>query len=471
VTSARRPSRSTKLFYGFGSVAYGVKDNGFAFLLLLYYNQVLGLPEAWVGLALMIALFSDPLVGYVSDNLHSRWGRRHPFMYLSALPVAASYFLLWRPPAHLSPEALFVYLVVVAILVRTLITFYEIPSSSLVAELTGHYDQRTSLLGYRFFFGWCGGLTMAALAYGVFLQPDAEYPVGVLNPAGYRRYGLAASAIMATAILVSALGTHRHIPHLKQPPPRRPFGIARTARELRATLANRAFLALFCAGIFFALATGLTAALGIYFNTYFWELTSSQISALVLANFLSAAVAFALAPVLSRRFGKKRAAILVALGAILLGPAPITLRLAGAFPPNGSPALLPTLALVNTSVVALFITASILVASMLADVVEDSELTTGRRSEGLLFAASSFVQKCVSGIGIFTSTLLLRAIAFPRGAQPGEVDPEVVRALGLAYAPLLVLLFLVALGFLAAYPITRAAHEANLERLAARTAG
>ena len=76
------PTLSTKLFYGFGSVAFGVKDQGFAFLLLLYYNQVLGMPEKWVGLGIMIALiadaFLDPIVGYVSDNLHTRWGRRHP---------------------------------------------------------------------------------------------------------------------------------------------------------------------------------------------------------------------------------------------------------------------------------------------------------------------------------------------------------------------------------------------------------
>nr|MCS5638041.1 MFS transporter [Myxococcota bacterium] len=82
---------STKLYYGFGSVAYGVKDNGFSYMLLLYYNQVLGLPASWVGAGLMLALivdaFSDPLVGYLSDNLHSKWGRRHPFMYAAALPT------------------------------------------------------------------------------------------------------------------------------------------------------------------------------------------------------------------------------------------------------------------------------------------------------------------------------------------------------------------------------------------------
>jgi Na+/melibiose symporter-like transporter len=100
-----------------------------------------------------------------------------------------------------------------------------------------------------------------------------------------------------------------------------------------------------------------------------------------------------------------------------------------------------------------------------ADVVEDSELSTGRRSEGVFFAASSFVQKSVSGVGIFASTLLLGAIGFPRGAKPGEVDPAVVRALGIVYVPLLAGLFLASIACLSGYRITRDSHEANLRRL------
>ena len=76
----RRLSRLTTVLYGIGAVAFGVKDNGFSFFLLLYYSQVLGLPEAWVGFGIMLALVLDgvfdPLVGYLSDHLHSAWGRR-----------------------------------------------------------------------------------------------------------------------------------------------------------------------------------------------------------------------------------------------------------------------------------------------------------------------------------------------------------------------------------------------------------
>ena len=78
----------------------------------------------------------------------------------------------------------------------------------------------------------------------------------------------------------------------------------------------------------------------------------------------------------------------------------------------------------------------------------------------------SFVQKTVGGFGIFASTVLLGLIGFPQGAKPGEVAADVVRSLGIVYTPMIVALYLVSIGFLALYPISRARHEENLRRLA-----
>lgn len=92
-----------KLIYGFGSIAFGVKDQGFSTFLLFFYNQVIGLPAIAVGSAIAVALladaFLDPVIGQLSDNLRTRWGRRHPLMYASAIPLAVSYWFLWNPPA------------------------------------------------------------------------------------------------------------------------------------------------------------------------------------------------------------------------------------------------------------------------------------------------------------------------------------------------------------------------------------
>ena len=426
MTGARKLSTWTRVLYGVGAVAFGVKDNGFSYFLLLYYNQVLGLPESWVGFGIMLALVADavfdPLVGYLSDHLHSSWGRRHPFMYAAGIPVAVSYWFLWNPPAGLSTGQLFAYFLAVAMLVRLCIAIYEIPSASLLPELTEHYDERTSALSHRFFFGWCGGLAMAVVAYAVFLQPDAKHPVGQLNPDGYHHYGLVASLTMLAAIVISAVGTHDRIPYLRRPPARRREGIGSAFHDLRETLGNRSFLALFASGVFGAMAAGLTAALGIYFFTYFWELTPIQISVFVLSGFVSAVFAVAAATPLSRRVGKKASAIGVSLVAVIVAPAPVALRLFGWLPPNGAPSLLLVLLAFNVATITLAIMSGILTSSMVADIVEDSEVSTGRRSEGVFVAANSFVAKAVSGIGIF-ATKLLGPSAFHATPSPGRSIP------------------------------------------------
>jgi Na+/melibiose symporter-like transporter len=465
-------SRTTKLLYGFGSVAFGVKDNGFSYFLLFFYTQVMGVPPGLAGAALFVALvvdaLSDPLVGYISDRWRSRWGRRHPFMYLSALPVAVGFYFLWNPAAATDTKALFLYLLTLAILVRTLITFYEIPSSALGPELSGDYDQRTSLFGYRFFFGWWGGLTMAALMYGVFLEATPEFPNGQLNPGGYHVYGLVGAVVMCTAILISARGTHSYIPHLRRPETPKPFDVLRIVRELRETLSNRSFLFLFVAGLFMALAMGVSTSLNLYFNTYFWELRPEEIFLIVMLQFGSALIALVTAPKVSRRLGKKRAALGLMLIGIVFGSLPIALRLIELFPGNESAWLLPILMAHGMIEVAIVISASILLTSMTADLVEDIEITTGRREEGLLLATRSFSGKVVAGAGAFAAGMVLTAIGFPVDAKPGEVDPDTVFSLGLVAFPLIAGLFLVAFLFVTGYDISRQDHERNLLTLGSR---
>jgi Na+/melibiose symporter-like transporter len=468
--SAPRVSMSTKLFYGFGSVAFGVKDNGFSYMLLLFYNQVVGLSAPLVGLAIMIAMvfdaFLDPIVGQFSDNWRSPWGRRHPFMYAAAAPVAISYMALWNPP-HWSDNHLFFYLVGVAIVIRTFITFYEVPSSALSAELTSGYDERTVLLSYRYFFGWVGGLTLNLVAFAILLAPDARHPVGQLNPVGYAHYGLVAAAIMFCAILISAIGTHRHIPTFRVPP-KRDFAPLAMAREMISTWSNRSFLSLTFSGLATSMAAGLGASMNVYFNTFFWEFSARQISIFTAGVFVSAFIALFAAAPLSRRFGKRASAMSLIVLSVGIGVTPMLLRLAGLMPPNHSTALLVIIFFQAITSTALGIAAATLVSAMIADVVEDSELKTGRRSEGLFFSASSLVAKAVSGIGIFAASMLLALIRFPKGARPGHVAPAVVAHLAIVYAPTILVLYGVALVLMTGYKITRASHQDTLEQLAAK---
>lgn len=464
-------SRSTKLSYGVGAVALGLKDNGFSYLLLLFYNQVIGMPAPTVGLAIMIALVADalldPIIGQISDNWRSRWGRRHPFMYASALPIAISYFLLWHPPTGWSDQAMFAYLIVLAMVIRTFIAIFEIPSSALGAELTSDYHARTSLASWRAAFNWYGGLIMVMLTFQVFLTPTPEQPVAQLNRGGYELYGLVASMVMFCAIMASALGTHKRIPYLRQPPAKR-IGVTTALKNMFEAMINRALLPMLGAGVFNAMAYGLSVALSLYFNTYFWGFTASQVSLFVLAQFGSSSLALWLAGPLSNRFGKRNAAVLCKVLAPTFGLTPIVLRLLGVFPDNDSPLLLPIMLAFHLLSVTAASVVAILVGSMCADVVEDHELKTGRRAEGVMAAANLFVSKTTSGVGIFASSMLLAFVGFPENATPATVGADTLRNLALVYVPSLLAMHACAVICILSYRITRESHARTLALLKER---
>lgn len=471
------PSLWSKLCYGFGAVAFGVKDNGFSYFLLLFYSQVIGVDARLVGLALTIALFIDafidPVVGYWSDNLRSRWGRRHPFMYGAALPIAATYFLLWNPPVGWSDMALFGYLLTLAVLVRIFISLYEIPSTALAPELTADYDGRSTLLSYRSYFGWTGGNAMSVFMFSVLfpLFATAEIPNGQFNRDAYATYGMIASVLILVSVMASSLGTHANIATLRQPPPRRTLTIGTIFREIFETLANRSFIALFISAIFGAIAGGLSAALSFYFLTYFWEFTTQQSGIITMGVFASAVIGATLAPLVSRTIGKKRGAMIIGLVAFLGSPMPLVLRLFGVLPDNGDPFVFWFVFFATMIDVGLIICFQILSGSMMADLVEQAELKTGRRSEGIFFAASAFIRKVVGGLGLTVATFVLTMAGLAPGADPSQVSDDTLWRLGAYYVPTILTLWLTMLAVMGAYTLTRAGHEENLRSLASSRSG
>lgn len=464
----------TKAAYGFGSVAYGIKDQGFKYFLLLFYAQVVGLDARLVSLALLVALatdaISDPVVGYWSDNFRSKWGRRHPFMYAAAIPIVVSYYFLWVPPEDLSQGQLFWYVVLLSVLIRAIITFYETPSAALAAELTQDYNERSSLLGWRYYFGWSGGNIMTVVSFGLIFaaySTDA-YPNGQFNPESYRVYALIACAIIFTAIIVSSLGTHHRIKDLPQAPPKRHLTLGTIFREIFETFRSRSFGALFTASLLGYIASGFGAGLAFYFSTFFWGFSPTQIFFITMGVFLSALIGSPMAPIASKYLGKKKGAIIIGLIAFIGSPTPIFLRLVGVMPENGDPLLFPIIFATTTIDVALIICYQILAASMIADLVEEAELRTHRRSEGLFFAAATFMRKWGEGVGIVIAGFVLSGVALATGAQQGEVPEATLFSLGATYIPVYLGLYLAMIACIGFYRLDRAGHEDNLRQLGER---
>ena len=464
---------ATKAAYGFGAISSGITDTGFNYFLLIFYSQVVGVDARLVSLAMFLSLvfdsFADPLVGYWSDNFRSRWGRRHPFMYAAAVPIAVSYALLWMPPSGWDQTSLFIYLLALSLLVRVCITFYETPSSALLPELSYDYDERSTIQGWRLFFGWSGGNIMTVMMFAAIFPMfvTANIPNGQFNKAAYTTYGLIAGGIVLLSILVSAIGTHSRIPLMHQAPPRQRLGLKAIFAEIWNTLADRSFVALFLAAMLGAVATGLSASLTFYFTTYFWGFTSQQIGLITIGVFVSAALGAALAPIVSRRFGKKLGAMAIGLVAFIGAPLPIVLRLLGWLPDNEDPAVFWIMLIVNTLDTALIICFQTLTVSMIADLVDKAELRTGKRSEGVFFAAVTFVRKIVLGLGLIGASLILTMAAFPIGANAGEVPADSLWKLGAYYVPAILALWMGMMAVLSRYQLERSDHEDNLRALAA----
>ncbi len=462
--SAAKLPLGIKLGNGFGSVAYGVKDNGFATLLLLFYNQALGLDAGIVGLILLVALLGDaivdPLIGYASDKTHTRWGKRHPWMYAAILPMAASWLMLWHPPAF-AKDWLPLYLLLFAFLMRASVSAYEVPGLSVVPALTADYDERTSLTRWRFLFGWAGGLTMLTLAFTVFLVPEPGYPVGQLNLNGYEKYGIVGAIFMIVATSVSALSTHNRLAHLPDTAPTH-LPLGETLRGIVKTLSNRAYLILMLATLFAFVNQGMIFSATTYMLTYYWEMPQTGFLAYSLTLFVGVVGAFFLVGAIQSRIEKRTGAALAAMISLAFGILPYVLRFGGLFPENNTPWLIPCLFTLVTISNAFAVCAMMLSQSMAADVVEASEAETGERSEGLFFSGYFFVQKCTTGIGIFLAGLIVSLSGFPVGARPGQIPEATLSSFVTYYLVISVTLSVLVILIVARFPITRADHEARV---------
>jgi Na+/melibiose symporter-like transporter len=245
---------------------------------------------------------TDPLVGSLSDRYQSRWGRRHPFMYGSALPFALVFYLLFVPPEGLGETALFGWLVSFAVATRTALTFYSVPHMTLGAELTPDYDERTTLAAVRSFLGIGGGVSVVLVGFTVFFGDD-----GQLDPANYPAFALTAAIVMVVTIVMSGIGTHSYIPRLpKAPAEHVAFGWRRLFGELGQAVNLRPFRFILSSMIANAAVMGLLATLATYMLTFFWRLEGVELGVQLSMGMAGGVAGAVIASPIAARLGSKR---------------------------------------------------------------------------------------------------------------------------------------------------------------------
>ncbi len=464
----------TKLAFGVGQAAEGMKNSAFGAFLLIYYSQVLGLHPALAGTVLLLALVfdavTDPLTGSISDTWRSRWGRRHGFMYAAAIPMAITFYFVWTPPEGLGQTQLFLWMLLWTILARGAMTLYHVPHLALGAELTNDYTERTRVVGYRIFFGFLGAASLFLIAGQVFMTPTLEFPEGQLNAASYPPIGLWFGIAMGTLIFLSALGTHSRIPYLPRPAPdAEPFSARRLVNEMLEAGRNPSFRVFFVGIFLFFIARGIDSGLGLYMGTFFWKLGTGAVT-VPIAGLIGVLFGTAVFAGLARRMEKKPMFMLGITGfSVFTMLLPIA-KLVGFFPAEASPAYVPSIYFFTF--VASFFGAAGLISSgsMLADIADEHELQTGHRQEGIFFGALSFSGKASAGLGNWIASLALTAISFPLQARVEAVDPAIVRQLAIIYGPGVLILIIVSILIISRYDLTKQRHTEIQVELARRKA-
>lgn len=460
----------TKFFYGSGAAAEAAIHITFNTFNFLFYNNVLGLSGTLTGLAITIALVfdavSDPVVGSISDRWKSRLGRRHPFLYLSAIPLGMCFVALYSPPTFLEDLGLFIWFTVFTVGLRISLTFYHVPHLALGAELSDDYKERSVVYAYNSILGMVGGSTAYFLAWTYFGRVEG----GVSEAGNFLPIGLVVGGLAMAVVFISAFYTQDQIPRLKQvvddlPP----FSLKQLWEEVWDCFQNRNYLWLLLGLLCLSATNGIREAMNAYIGLFFWELKPDQLRFFGLATPLAFVFAFFITPILNDKFDKVGTMVGGIALLVVFQTMPPTLRLLDVLPENGDPMIFPMLMVAIAVIYGAGAILNISVMSALADVADDHELNTGRRQEGIFYSARTFVGKATGAFGLLIGGIAIDIIGWPTGVTSADqVHPDTIFSLGLIEGPIAAVPSLFAIFFYARYKITKTRHAEIRASLAER---
>jgi len=362
--------------YGIASLGKVAVEVTLQLYLFDFYTRILGLSPILAGLAFGVAIFWDA----VSDILVAAGlfaARRNGISYtttlwVGALLLAVTTVLLFSPLATDSSLYLFFHLLVAYVLVNTGMTLLDLPQSSLSAELSRRADERNKLLASRMGFGIIG-LAVGSALPGIYLaMQSGELADTVLADSRTGSAWVLAGVVLLTGTLTAVFlrPRERETAAIEYPP------IPRWA-EVKKLFEDRAFVNLLIAGIIAAVGRTVNAALALMYYRFVLELSEAQVTQAIFPAFtLSIVLSIPLWIALSKRYGKRIPAYFAVAGLGLMGIIAYPILPAGAV---WAPLIVSTIGGVLCGAV-------FLIDSMITDLIDADEATTGKRQESLYFA-------------------------------------------------------------------------------------
>jgi len=433
--------------YGMGGIVPIALFNSVGQLSGLILNVGLGISAILVGVAQMAPrfwdAFTDPVMGHISDNTRSRWGRRRPYILIGGVAVAISFVAMWSVPRDWGQLEQFWYFLGMSMVFYTAVTVFEIPHGALGMEMTADYHERTRLFSAKSFVGNVGAIVTpwfyAMATWTIFKGETGDEVDGMRNVAY-----LAAVLVLIPAFACAYFCKEGKLDiAIKQE--RVPL-----SRSLSTTIRNRSFLIL--VGIVFATVMGFNLVNGfanyiMIFHLYGGDKTAAGtllgINGTVWAV-TSVVMVFPLVWI-SRRMGKSKTVIL----AVSLMAGAQALKIVCYDPAHPYLTIIPTMML--SSGMLMFFT---LASAMVADVCDEDELNTGTRSEGSYYSVFWWFMKMGMAFAYFAAGVLITVTGF--NEKVSIQSPVTLILLQVFEIGLPIVLCLASILLVRVYPITEA---------------
>lgn len=451
-----RLSIPLKLLYGSGDGGKASFNTLRQIFYAIFLTDVVGIDPRLASLAALVSIIwdaiNDPIVGSLSDNVRTRWGRRRPFLLIFAIPFGLAFILLWWAPPWQSQLALVLHVTLAYMLSDTIQTLLTVPYIALTPEIARDYDERTSLTSFRMFFNLVASLLTAVMAPELI---DSFVASGHSLQQSY----LAVAAIFGGAAVIPFFLIFAFIKEKETPPtiPPEEMTFKKTIFEL---LQNRPFR--YATGIYVLnwIAFDVAALMIPYYLLYWlsggnllakFSLLGAEISleSIVLgAIFIIAVFTLPLWNWVAKRLSKTHAYI---IGAAIWCVLEILVFL---LKPNQTTFMVILAALIGVTTS----NAHIIPEAIFPDVIDWAELKTNTRREGMYYGSIHFIRKLASAIAVFLSLQVLGWFGYqtpPTGTEVFTQPSSALLAIRIMAGPFVTAMLIGAIIFAARYPITR----------------
>ncbi|MBN2047797.1 MAG: MFS transporter [Anaerolineaceae bacterium] len=461
-----------KLIYGSGDSGRASFNTLRQIFYAIFLTDVVGLDPRLASIATLVSIIwdaiNDPIVGSLSDNVRTKWGRRRPFLLIFSIPFALAFIMLWWAPPWESQIALMVHITLAYMISDTIQTLITVPYLALTPEIASDYDERTSLTTFRMLFNLIASLLTAVLA------PELVDGM-VANGQSLQQAYIVVAAIFGGAAIIPFLVIFAIVRERKNGAEIEHTESVSFKETIRALWKNSPFHYATGIYVFNWIAFDVVALMIPYFLLY-WVARGDMLakanlfginlgveSAVLGALFIVAILTLPFWNWVSHKWSKRRAYI---SGILLWIVVEIVVLLI-------QPGQLNQVILLAAFVGIAASNAHIIPEALFPDVIDWAELQTNTRREGMYYGAIHFIRKMSSAIASF---LALQVLGWSGYRAPGESvtqftqSPAVLTAIRMLTGPVIVVLLLFALGFAVNYPLTRERQHQIQQSLARRKA-